>query len=49
MFERGLVKTNIKGKDIVKQSDNYSDVEREVKQFTGTTLTYVTPVCDKDN
>ena len=42
--ERGLVKTDIKGKDIVKEYQIYCDVEREVKHFTATTLVYVTPV-----
>lgn len=43
VIARGLVTENAKAKDITKEHKAYCDVEREVKQFQGETLAYVTP------
>ncbi len=44
VLQRGLVTEAVKVKDILKEHKAYCDVEREIKQFQGETLAYVTPV-----
>lgn len=41
--QRGLVSASVKATDIVRHHQSYCDIEREVKQFRGETLAYVTP------
>lgn len=43
VIDRGLVTENVKSKDITKEHRSYCDTEREIKQFDGDTLAYVTP------
>jgi len=42
--ERGLVKTDMKWKEIVAEHAAYCETQAEVKKFRGETLGYVTPV-----
>jgi len=42
--ERGLVKTDVKWKEIVSEHASYCDLTRELSQFDGEVLGYVTPV-----
>lgn len=44
MQQRGLVSASVKATDISREYQSYCDIEREVKQFQGETLAYVTPV-----
>lgn len=44
VIQRGLVTEQVKAKDIVKEHGIYCDTRREVKNFRGETLAYVTPV-----
>lgn len=41
--QRGLVSASVKATDISREYQSYCDIEREVKQFQGETLAYVTP------
>ncbi|GAB1603090.1 chitinase domain-containing protein 1-like [Argonauta hians] len=43
VIQRGLVTEQVKAKDIVKEHSIYCDTRREVKNFRGETLAYVTP------
>lgn len=46
VIDRGLVTTNPKVKDIIKEHTLYFDRDREVKNFEGETLAFVTPVSE---
>lgn len=45
VVKRGLVTASVKATDVVREHQSYCDIEREMKQFQGDTLAYVTPVC----
>lgn len=47
MTWRGLVTNDVKAKDVIKEHGSYCEVEKEIKQFTGDVLAYVTPVRNK--
>lgn len=47
VIKRGFVTERTKTKDIVKEHRSYCDVEKELKNFKGITLAYVTPVSKK--
>ena len=44
MIERGLITEKLKWKDIVSNYRLYSDAHKDVKNFAGISLGYVTPV-----
>ncbi|XP_053383111.1 chitinase domain-containing protein 1-like [Mercenaria mercenaria] len=43
VLDRGLVKTDVKWKDIASEHAAFSELEKQVKRFQGETLGYVTP------
>ena len=44
VYERNLVSTDIKAKDIVTEHWRYCDAKKDQKIFKGDNLVYVTPV-----
>jgi len=44
VVERGLVKTEMKASEILREHTNFCELEREVRHFSGEVLAYVTPV-----
>lgn len=43
VVKRGLVTKAVKATDVVREHQSFCDIEREMKQFQGDTLAYVTP------
>ena len=44
VVKRGLVSEKVKATEILKEHQNYCDIEREIKHFPAESLAYVTPV-----
>ena len=42
--QRGLIKSAVKVKDIIREHESYTLGETGIKHFNGSTLAYVTPV-----
>lgn len=44
VVERNLVQSKLRPYDILKEHENYCEMEREMRHFDGEVLAYVTPV-----